>query len=284
MQRITKLIELQASCKKLRKRLRKIIDLVKSPEFQFDWPEFMPPATDMSNPHTILNSSLRQLPPNLRRHLRHLANNWGDEWTGRELNSARDVRVEAIQDPLWATLPPQITMFEDGRPIMLVVLRYREIRRWHETLLQIARKQFPVYFGFQVTVDAVGMPVWGRDELSEALDSVNWNYIRECKVCGSVYLEVRLTYKGNPVEPHCGPKCGQRIRQARSPRKPRPPSRLHEARLGTAAYCREFNLRAFPNTKASVQWTSEYTGLRPSTIQKCVNYLESHQTAKRTIK
>lgn len=284
MQQIPRKTKVYASYTKL----RKIIDLVKSPQFEFDWPEFMPKPSipieqvkcweDMDR---RIASSLRQLPPNLRRHLRYLAKNWSDEWAGRRLNSPF-AGHSAGSDPLYADLPPQILMFETGQPILLIVQRYQEVRRWHEVLLRIARQQFPLYMGFQLSARADGTVVWERDELSEALDGVDLRYIRECKECHSVYLEKRLSYQGRPVEPHCSPKCGQRIRQARSPRKPRPPSRLEEVRLAVKSFCKANNLKEFARSKENIDLLSKYADFRPTTIERCLDYLQTQKPAKET--
>jgi hypothetical protein len=264
----------KSGLKKAPARLDKIIRLVKVPAAEFDWPENLPigliAPKDVIWPEDVdrmISSSLAQLPKQLRRHLRELSK-YPDQWSGK-------LRNEGGHDPIYADLPLMVQL-NNGWKALTVSNGYQAIRRWHEVLLKIARKE-PVYMGFWLTRDELGLPVWNRDELGEVLDlpGVNFNYIRECKECLSIYYDARLTYKGKLIEPHCSIKCGTKIRQARSPRKKRPPSRLIEVKEAIKQWCKDHRSRQFIKSPKSVQWIVDYTELRPTTVNRCLEYLEA---------
>lgn len=267
-------------------RIADIVETIKSPGVRFDWPEFLPVSSiaprdvqyheDLDR---LIRGSLRMLPPKLRQHLLNVFKAKPDKWAGRSMN----LSYQQITDPLYLELPPTITMFETGEPVLAVVRRYQELRRWRETLLKIARREWPLYLGERISgLDADGRPVYERDELALVLYALpRWDRIRECKECGSICLERRLRWGKLEIEPRCSARCGQKLKQRRSPRKPRPPSRLEDFRLQLKRYCRARNLveSSVENDEATIRNLADGMDFRPSTIRKCLEWIESEKKA-----
>ncbi len=92
-------------------------------------------------------------------------------------------------------------------------VRLGQIKSWRETLRKIAAHQRYIVTSITTEFDyETGECRDLKDDLSAALDKMDFRNIRACKVCGRIYFAPRLIYKGIPLV-HCSSECRKALRR-----------------------------------------------------------------------